>query len=308
MAFLHEQPQFSPEPSPGARAGGGVPAQALLLREARDVRVLQRAAGNAAVGRMIGTPAPGRRLMRHPLLKVLRKAVLWTAKRGADHISKHVAKHGRRVAGKAVHSVFRMERHINFYVSTAIREAEALAAKATKHAADAVLEEGGIKIYRQAGRTPGKFRMIIEKEFAEAIGTKGETILKVVIDASGRVVTAYPMNKLAGIVLGIGAAGTALFDARTADAAELIRDRIEEERQHGDDWLTQLVDFVESPMPAVEDEQLRIDIDNIVHETTLRLIADIEAAEGVCLPDADTEAIRELVSVAIATPMLLEEE
>ena len=61
-------------------------------------------------------------------------------------------------------------------------------------------------------------------------------------------------------------------------------------------------------MPAVEDEQLRIDIDNIVHETTLRLIADIEAAEGVCLPEADTEAIRELVSVAIATPMLLEEE
>ena len=162
-----------------ARASSRAPGRARRratrqrLSDPRYVRALQRTAGNAAVARMVAPSGP--RLMRHPVRSVLIKAGKWLATRGSKHISKHIAKHGRRIAGKAVHSVFRMPRHIKTYVATAIREAEALAAKAAEHAADEVLEEGGIRVFRQASRTPGKFRTIIEKEFASAIGTKGET-------------------------------------------------------------------------------------------------------------------------------------
>ena len=130
------------------------------LSDPRYVRALQRTAGNAAVARMVAPSGP--RLMRHPVRSVLIKAGKWLATRGSKHISKHIAKHGRRIAGKAVHSVFRMPRHIKTYVATASGEAEALAAKAAEHAADDVLEEGSLRVFRQASRTPGKFRTIIE--------------------------------------------------------------------------------------------------------------------------------------------------
>jgi hypothetical protein len=299
-------------PAAGPRllaAAPNVPPAERLRADPEYVRALQRTAGNAAVARMIAAPAPGPRLMRHPARSVLIKAGKWLAGRGAQQISKHIAKHGRRIAGKAVHSIFRMPRHIKTYVATAIREAEALASKAGEHAAETVLEEGGVRVFRQAGRTPGKFRTIVEKEFATEIGTRGETVLKIVIDASGRLVTAYPMHKVVGIALGVGAAGTALFDARTAEAAERIRSAIEAEHQEEDfDLVTEIIDFVVSPSVANEGEDLLLEIDRIVHETKREVIAEVEAAEGVCLPQEDLQAIEELVEIATSTPMVLEEE
>ena len=72
--------------------------------------------------------------------------------------------------------------------------------------------------------------------------------------------------------------------------------------------LTEIIDFVVSPSVANEGEDLLVEIDRIVYETKRDLVAEIEAAEGVCLPQEDTAAIEELVEIAISTPMLLEEE
>ena len=102
------------------------------------------------------------------------------------------------------------------------------------------------------------------------------------------------MSRAAGIALGVGAAGTALFDARTAEAAERIRSAIEADQQEDDyDILTEIIDFVVSPSVANEGEDLLVEIDRIVWETKRDLIAEIEAAEGVCLPQEDTAAIEE---------------
>jgi hypothetical protein len=91
-----------------------------------------------------------------------------------------------------VHTIFRQPRSIKQLVTRAVREALAVARRATRHGADEVLEEGGTRIFRQATGARGKFRTVIEHDMGREIGTRGERILRIVIDQSGRIVTAFP--------------------------------------------------------------------------------------------------------------------
>jgi len=285
---------------------------ALAAGSAQLLLALQHSAGNAAVSRLVAegsgfASSPSMQVMRHPALTVLRRAGRWLVGRATRMISKHIARHGRRIAGRA-HSVFRLPRKIRSYVELAIADAEQLAASAAAHGADDILEGPGIRIFREAVRgAPGKFRTHVEREFLTDIGTRGERILKIVIDASGRLVTAYPIERFTAIAA--GAAAVAIFDEKTAEASERIRSRIEAEEQdeESDDILTTILDFVFDPSVAGEGEDLIVDIDAIVEETTRDVVRDIEEEEGVCLEEEDVEALRNLVAAAISTPMMLEE-
>jgi hypothetical protein len=52
-----------------------------------------------------------------------------------------------------------------------------------------------------------------------------EKVLRIVIDQSGRIVTAFPSDKL--IALGVTAAGIGAFSERTAKAAETVHASVE---------------------------------------------------------------------------------
>jgi len=311
MTFVRDLQQDKQVPAhPGerqyeARASAAAEDPARLL-------ALQQSAGNAAVTRLLAaqprlTAPATAQIMRHPAATVLRRAGRWLLTRGTRMISKHIARHGRRIAGRATHSVFRIPRKIRSYVQRAIREAELLARGAATHGADDVLEGEGIRVFREAVRgVPGKFRTHIEREFRSAIGTRGERILKIVIDSSGRLVTAYPIDRFSAIAVGAGA--IAIFDTRTAEASERIRSRIEaEEQEEETDMLTTILDFIFDPSVANEGEDLMLDIDDIVEETTRDVVRDIEEEEGVCLEEEDVEALRDLVAAAISTPMILDD-
>jgi hypothetical protein len=187
-----------------------------------------------------------------------------------------------------------------------VREAGDIARRATRHGAEDVLEEGGVRVFRQATRTRGKFRVIVEKQFSSEIGTQGERILRVVLDMSGRVVTAFPTDRFLQIGISAGAMTVAIdiFTEQTAEAAERIRTRIEaEEAEEETDWLTTILDFIFAPSVANEGEDLLLDIDRIVAEVTSDVIAEIEEAEQMPLGPDQREAIADMVAVAIGSPL-----
>jgi hypothetical protein len=206
--------------APARDVGPAASAPALLLMtpmQPSTVLALQRSAGNAAVGRLLagtGGPAAPRVLARHPAEKVLKFAGKWLGKRAFKQVSKHIAKHGRNIAGKALHSIFKSPKDIKWLIERTVREAEQLAAKYAKKGAEEVIEEGGIRIERQVMGS-GKWRLKVQKAFSSAIGTKGETVLRVIIDQSGRIVTAFPAERIGAI--GLGVAGTLALEMGTAD-------------------------------------------------------------------------------------------
>lgn len=244
--------------------------------------------------------------MLHPAISVLKRAGRWLARRTVNTISKHVARHGRRIAGRAVHSIFKNPREIKSLVSRAVDDGIKLAEKATTHSADDVLEEGGVRVVRQATGTPGKFRVVVEKDFGREIGTAGETIIRVVLDMSGRVVTAFPVERF--LAIGLGVVALDVFTERTAEASERIHSAIEREENKEMSWPEAIIDFIFAPSTANEGEDLLLEIDRIVHQTTLDVIAEIEESEGIILDDFEREAIQDLVAEAIGNPMVLQEE
>jgi hypothetical protein len=179
------------------------------------------------------------RIMRTPVEKVLKFTEKWLAKRWIKTVTKHIARHARGIAGRAVHGIFKSLKKIKSILELTVREALEVVAKHPKAEGD-VIEEAGIRITKQTTRTPGKVRWLIQKVFKNAIGTQGERILRMVLDQSGRIVTAFPADRL--IALGLTVGGIGLLEERTATAAEQVHQewsesaKREEERENKTDW------------------------------------------------------------------------
>ena len=165
---------------------------------------------------------------------------------------------------------------------------------------------------QQGTRTPGKFRTVIEKNFDSPIGTRGERILRVVLDQSGRVVTAFPVDRFLGI--GLGAVAVGLFTANTAEAAERSRAVIEAHENRPTDWgevaFELAIDVLSlgllASSPVNEGEDLMLALDRIVDQAAQDTIREIEASEGIELTREQKQAIRDLVEVAVGAPMEFE--
>src|SRR5271157_310504 len=123
----------------------------------------------------------------------------------------HIALHFKPMAGKAAHVIFEPK----FRNMKAIEE---LVTKAmTKLGRKPVVTQ----LTDAAGVAVGKPAVILEKEFAEVIGRKGATeckILRVIVDFTGRPITAYPVDKFfAGATLAVAISAA----ASKAEASEM---------------------------------------------------------------------------------------
>jgi len=82
-----------------------------LEQEAHEAALLpieQQSATSIHFSAPIGLP------LFPPALRTLLRAGSWLARRSTNTISKHVARHGRRIAGRAVPAIFRQPRHIRY--------------------------------------------------------------------------------------------------------------------------------------------------------------------------------------------------
>lgn len=252
-------------------------------------------------------------VMRTPVEKVLKFSAKWLSKRTMKTVSKHIQKHTRMIAGKALHTVFKGAngKEIKSLIESAVRDATELAAKHSKAPASQVLEEGGVKIARQYRGVPGKHRWIVQKTFPRVIGTRGERVLLVVIEQSGRIVTAFPAERLTAI--GLTAAGIEMFSERTADAATSAREQVESsakaaaERESAFTWeefIPIFGDLWGGSLNEGEDEMLRLDrhveglIETVIH--------DVEETELRSLGPKERQELEELVRAAITAPLAAE--
>jgi Domain of unknown function (DUF4157) len=248
---------------------------------------------------------------------IAEKILKWTAKKLEKNtvrtISKHVARHARQIAGRAIHSIFKHPRKIRSLVETAVREATEIAGRHAAAGTEKVVEEGAIRISRQATGTPGKFRLLIQKVFKEEIGTAGERVLRIVLDQSGRLVTAFPADRL--IVLGLTVAGVEAFTAGTAKAGGILQDRAERQaaiEEKNDkktdlwDWVPFIGDIWGGDLNSGEGEMLREDdedrrIEKLIEDT----IKDIEETEKRSFDEPHRKEIEDVIRSAIATPLIM---
>jgi hypothetical protein len=296
--------------------------QAQALREApiqiKNSPVLEGNADQVVESVMLGnslaniTNVPVQAAMPSVPEKIVLRGITWLSKRTTKLVSKHIAKHARRIAGKAIHSVFKSPKDIKLLLKTTLREAGELAARNSKAPVTQILEEGGVKIARQGTRTPGKFRLIVQKTFGKEIGTNGEKILRIIIDQSGRIVTAFPADRLLAIGFTVGT--IELFGERTASANEVVREQAkakaerEEKAEEGLDWQ-EFIPFIGmiwgGSLNEGEDEMIRDDrfIQNMIED----IIKEIEFSEQRSFDGDRRREIEDLVRAAIAAPMIGEE-
>lgn len=203
-----------------------------------------------------------------------------------------------------MHSIFKHPKKIKRMLERTVKEATELAAKHARRPATEMLEEGVIRIARQTTGTPGKFRWIVQKTFPEAIGTAGERILRIVIDQSGRIVTAFPADRLLAIGLGVGALG--VFDARTAAASEKARDYAARDAAKEDDFswwevVPIIGDIWGGELNAGEDEEIRRQRE--LSAEIAATLAAIEEEEERCLSDEEKTVVEDTFRAAVATPL-----
>lgn len=248
------------------------------------------------------------------------KIIQWAGKRlekqTAKLISKHIARHARSIAGRAIHSIFRNPREIRALVKVTLKEAGEIAARHASAGTEHIVEEAGIRLTRQATGTPGKFRLVIEKVFNREIGTAGERVLRLVLDQTGRLVTAFPADRL--LLLGLTVAGVEALTEGSAKAGEIVRSQAErqaavkarEEEQSSSwwEWVPIIGDIWGGSLNVGEDEALRQDrerqqIDNLIKE----IIDDLEKTEQRSFAPQRRQEIEDVIRTAISLPGLLEE-
>jgi len=157
------------------------------------------------------------------------------------------------------------------------------------------VKEGGYPILSK--EADGKFRFVIEKEFREAIGEKGQKILKVVVDEEGKVVTSYAVSaitkraKVGGVLVetGIAAFIAAYFAVSEKQAMAADKDAQQRTKAATTNSLTETIiewlpipyfDISSSPI-AIEPNfrRIREEQQSAIHETEERLQRSLSADE-----------------------------
>jgi Domain of unknown function (DUF4157) len=300
------------------QAGAAAPADRPVMVES-PASERQASTGRA---RRAAVPLGGNIVQRHPAEKILKWAAKWLSKRTAKLISKHIARHARDIAGRAIHSVFKNPRRVKYLVKTTIKEAAEVAERSAAKLATEAIEEGSIRIVRQGTRTPGKYRWIVQKTFTEAIGTGGQRILRIVIDHSGRIVTAFPTDVLIG--LGITVAGVEAFSERTAEAAESVHESVARQtaleaaaEQPDDsswwDWIPIIGDIWGGNLNAGESETLAAgreaeQREKLIKQTIDAVIHDLEQDKQATLGPEQRQDVEEFVRMVLTSGMDISED
>ncbi|HEF4760907.1 TPA: DUF4157 domain-containing protein [Pseudomonas putida] len=245
--------------------------------------------------------------------KILKFASKQLEKRTVKTVSKHIARHTRRMPERAIHTVFRNPREIRYLLQRTFREATEIAARHPTAGTQKVIEEGSIRITRQPMQAPGKFRLFIQKVLDKEIGTKGERVLCITLDQSGRIVSAFPADRLKAI--GLTAAGIETFTEGTARVGEAVQAQeeravaVEKEREDQVDfwaWVPLIGDIWGGSLNEGEDEMLRQEreIATLVKAT----IDDVEKSEQRTLGEPERRELEQLIRTAIASPLVEDQD
>lgn len=174
--------------------------------------------------------------------KAATKAIAWLTKRGAM-VSNHVlARHILKKARWLTKSRFTPGINVKKLCDRTLRSA------------DNVIDQG--------------HRIVFEKVFPRAVGSGGQTIVRVVVEkATGRIVTAFPAMEFKLLVHPLAAvfATTAAANVQVRFAGYLAeQDRLEEAREN---WVVDLADFFVGPETVMRDEDLVV-FERILDEET----------------------------------------
>jgi hypothetical protein len=266
------------------------------------VTALQRSIGNRRTAGVVARgDIAGRVLQRVPIKKALVFAARWLAARESKQVSGHIARHGRQIAGRVIHTVFRSPKDIRWMLDHTLKLASEVVAR---NAESDVIQEAGIKIERQSAT-----RWAVNREFRSAIGTGGETVLRMIVNHNGRIVTAYPVRAL--VALGLVGSAAAVFDEKTAQAAEgwaavtqeaAVKQAEKDSNWFGDweEWIPYLGDIFGGSLG--EQEYLYLKEDNLLQQTTLDLQ---QVAQQTWTPESFQKALS-LVRSAVAAPYFVD--
>jgi len=146
--------------------------------------------------------------------------------------------------------------------------------------------------------------------------------LRIVIDQSGRIVTAFPSDVLIG--LGITAAGVEIFSEHTAEAAESVHASIErqsalEKAAHEDhssswwDWVPFIGDVWGGELNSGEGQTLAAGREaeqrgRLIKETVDTVIDDLEQDKQASLSPEQREDVEEFVRMVLASGVDLSED
>lgn len=253
-------------------------------------------------------------VQRHPAEKVLKWAAKWLSRRSVKLITKHIAKHTREIIGKSIHSVFSNPRQVKYMITRAVDEASRVVERQAATAATHVIEEGTIRVVRQSTRSPGKVRWVIEKTFAKAVGTEGQRILRIVVDQTGRVVTAFPTDRL--LALGVTAAGLELFSERSAEAAERVQGSMDrqaaleaaaqEDHSSWWEWVPIIGDIWGGDLNAGESAELAAGREGeqrrrYINDVVAQIVRDIEQDKQASLGPAERADVEEFVRMILTS-------
>lgn len=260
----------------------------------------------------VGKAAP--RIHRSPLAvsKVMGRVGPWLEQRAFSYISEHIRKHLFEDPTKPIHSVFLSRTNIRSLAMVATQEATALAAKGAAGGARG-LKGAGVQLIREDCGPKG-IRWVVEREFAEAIGTKGERILRMVVSEGGTVISAFPIQRFQRLFL--SAAAVTAFDQHSAAASEGMRGAAEAqaraEAEASTDWGTFVVNLV---MPVGlessglnEGEELQLALHRTMNQEFEAMIGELEQQEGRPLTEYERSELRTLFEGSIATALYLNTE
>jgi RHS repeat-associated protein len=199
-------------------------------------------------------------------------------------VEKHILEHADEAVGKATHTLFQ---------SGMSKETLLALIKDT-------IKTGGKPVLSEMSES-GKFAWIIEKEFKDKIGEKGQKILRVVVDKEGKLVTAFPVDKLIKRVAikGIQVSGqlaavaflTTLYEkeAQAADADTAARYKAVEDNKS---WLETTLEWI-GPFGLLDSSSIGLEPNfNQIGARTTDAISDAERELGRELTSDEAELIQ----------------
>ena len=195
----------------------------------------------------------------------------------------HIAEHFEPAANKASHAIFEPKFRNVEAIETLLKKA---LSGPTRHPVLTKLTIDGVPA--------GKPAVVIERQFTEVIGRAGKAecrILRIVVDFTGRPITAFPVDKFLGaavLAVGAGTAGTVSASeipspvqdafAKEAEAHESLIDRACEPKN----WVEWIIDLLVSESCSTPDPEELIS-NAALEQRIAKVIERIEKETGFTL-------------------------
>jgi len=133
-----------------------------------------------------------------------------------------------------------------------------------------------------------------------------------VLDQTGRIVTAFPADRL--VAIGLTTAGIAALTEGTARAGEAVQEQVakmeaaekaREDRIDVWDWVPLIGDIWGGSLNEGEDEIIRQDrqVTRLINET----IGEVEQSEQRTLGSSERAELAQIIRAAIASPLIMED-